>query len=262
MSAKDIFIKPVRASEANDLVRRVHYSGKIVTNSQLHLGVFYLGKLEGVMSFGPSLDKKKVIGLVKDTAWNGFIELNRMAFTEVLPKNSESRAISIAMRMIKKYAPTVEWVISFADATQSGDGTIYRASGFALTNIRENSTLYQFPSGDRLAGMTIEANWNLPIMRKQSEFCKVEHKYRTRRDWEKLGAYPLPGFQLRYIYFINKDARKRLTVEELPFSKIAEMGATMYKGSRPGSIVSDAPNYRLGESGAIPTPRLQPNEAQ
>lgn len=35
----------------------------------------------------------------------------------------------------------IEWVVSFADATQCGDGTIYRASGFLLTGIRENKTV-------------------------------------------------------------------------------------------------------------------------
>ena len=38
------------------------------------------------------------------------------------------------------------------------------------------------------------------------------------------------GYQLRYIYFIDPKWRKRLTVPEIPFSKIDEMGAGMYKG--------------------------------
>ncbi len=57
------------------------------------------------MSYGPSLDKSKIIGLVKDTGWNEFLELNRMAFDSYLPRNSESRAISMSLRLIKKYAP-------------------------------------------------------------------------------------------------------------------------------------------------------------
>ena len=57
-----------------------HYSGKVVNNSTLHFGVFLEGNLHGVMSYGPSLDKSKIIGLVKDTGWNEFLELNRMAF--------------------------------------------------------------------------------------------------------------------------------------------------------------------------------------
>lgn len=241
MGAKDIVVKPITATVANDFVRKTHYSGKVVPNSQLHLGVYYLGNLEGVMQFGPSLAKKQTIGLVKDTAWNGFIELNRMAFSDVLPRNSESRAIAIAMRMLKKYAPTVEWVISFADGTQCGDGTIYRASGFYLTDIKVNQGL-------RLNPETGEA---LHMMTAYHRNMKQEFK-----SW-----IPIEGYQLRYIYFINPEAKARLVPPIMPFSAIAERGASMYLGSRPGSIDSDAPDFRSGESGAIPTPRLQPNEA-
>lgn len=35
---------------------------------------------------------------------------------------------------------------------------------------------------------------------------------------------------LRYIYFIDKKCRERLTVPEIPFSRIDELGAGMYKG--------------------------------
>ena len=45
-----------------------------------------------------------------------------------------------------------------------------------------------------------------------------------------MGGQYVNGFQLRYVYFIDKSYRERLTVPELPFSKIDEMGAGMYKG--------------------------------
>lgn len=45
-----------------------------------------------------------------------------------------------------------------------------------------------------------------------------------------VGAEPLQGFQLRYLYFIDKKCRELLTVPEIPFSKIDELGAGMYKG--------------------------------
>jgi hypothetical protein len=148
-SAKDIRVAPISAKDAAAVVRRVHYSGKVVQNSQLHFGVFLDGRLEGAMQFGPSLDKRKVQGLVEGTGWNGFIELNRMAFSERLPRNSESRALGVVMRLIRKHYPHIEWIISFADGAQCGDGTIYRASGFVLTGIRPNGQIIQFPDGLR-----------------------------------------------------------------------------------------------------------------
>lgn len=217
--AKDIHVAPITSQAASSLIRRVHYSGKVVQNSQLHFGVFLNGRLEGAMQFGPSMDKRKVQGLVAETGWNGFIELNRMAFSDQLPRNSESRAIGIALRMIKKHYPHIEWVISFSDATQCGDGTIYRASGFTLTGIRENSGMLKLPSGEIVNRMTLDTGSDKRAGRGYSW-------------WRKNGAEPLDGYQLRYIYFINKNALSRLTVPQIPFSKIADAGASMYKGQK------------------------------
>lgn len=250
MSAKELVLKPISATEANAVVKKYHYSGKVVTNSQIHIGVFYRGKLEGAMQFGPSIDKRRVSMLVEGTGWDQFIELNRMAFSDNLPKNSESRAIAIAMTLLKKHAPKIKWVISFADGTQCGDGTIYRASGFILTQIKPNQQMLSW-NGKVIAKKTLD-NENYP---------KINGKYYSRHLIDTGQATALPGFQLRYVFFLDRAWRERLNAAEIPFSKIAEMGASMYKGSRPRSIDSDAPDILSGESGASPTLRLQPDEA-
>jgi hypothetical protein len=216
-TAKDIVIKPITSKASNNLVRKIHYSGKVVPNSQLHFGVFLDGKLEGAMQFGPSMDKRKTINIVKGTLWNGFLELNRMAFSEKLPKNSESRAISISMRLIKKHYPHIEWILSFADGTQCGDGTIYRASGFVLTQIKKNNTIIKLKDGTIAANMT---------------FSKGKHILNGGGAKAPEGSVPLKGYQFRYIYFLNEDAKRRLTVPVIPFGKIDEIGAGMYKGQK------------------------------
>lgn len=230
--AKDINIAPISAEAARHTVRMYHYSGKVVNNSQLNFGVFLNDRLEGAMQFGPSMDKSKLQGLVEGTAWNGFLELNRMAFSDRLPRNSESRALSVAMRLIKKHYPHIQWIVSFADAAQCGDGTIYRAAGFVLTGITKNRSIYLFPTGDRIAQMTMSANWDIEYMRNICAKMGIEHKYRTAKDWKELGVKQLPGYQLRYLYFLDPTAKDRLTAEILPFSKIAEMDAGMYKGEK------------------------------
>ncbi len=265
--AKDIILRPIDAKTANELVRRVHYSGKVVQNSQLHIGVFYQGKLEGAMQFGPSLDKRKIQGLVSGTAWHEFIELNRMAFSDVLPRNSESRALAVAMRLLKKHAPQVKWVVTFADGTQCGDGTIYRAAGFVLTGIKENNQIWAAPDGEittrmvatdtrrperqrLLADVAAGARFSrtsLTDNRSKAQQAAARRLSRgnatkanniletgaaSMRPFIEAGFKPLHGFQLRYIYFIDPAYRERLTVPELPYSAIADAGARMYKGER------------------------------
>ena len=43
-SAKDIIVKPISSKDARRLVKKIHYSGKVVQNSVLHLGVFLNGE--------------------------------------------------------------------------------------------------------------------------------------------------------------------------------------------------------------------------
>jgi hypothetical protein len=248
-SAKDIVVSPISAKDANALIQRVHYSGKVAPNSQLHLGVFLNGRLEGALQFGPSLDKRKTQALVSNTSWNGFLELNRMAFSEALPRNSESRAIAISLKMIKKNYPHIEWILSFSDATQCGDGTIYRASGFKLCGIRENKTIWKFPDGETIADIGIKTAFDWQLKKFGKKLLGTE----ALKEAKKLGAKPIEGYQLRYIYFLNEESKARLTVPLIPFEKIEKVGAKMYKGVRVTKAPSEFPS---DSGGAVPTHTL------
>lgn len=270
VDVKAIRVEPIRSDVANPFVKRHHYSGKVTQNSQLHFGAFYDGILHGVMSFGPSLDKRKIVGLVRGTLWNEFLELNRMAFDDYLPKNSESRCIAVAMHLIKKHYPQIKWIVSFADGAQCGDGAIYRASGFLLTGIKKNTTIWQAPDGTVATDLSLRLGMRSAatrVSRESMNMHKMEHfsGASSMKMFKDAGYKPLMGFQLRYLYFIDKAYRSRLTVQELPYSKIDEMGAGMYKGvnvkiadRKPcaGSETVTRSPIQGKEGGSIPTPAL------
>lgn len=243
IDVKDIVIKPITSQTANPFVKRWHYSGKTTQNSQLHFGAFYDGILHGVMSFGPSIDKRKTVALVKETKFNDYLELNRMAFDSFLPKNSESRSISIALKLIKKHYPSIEWIISFADGTQCGDGTIYRASGFVLTQINKNKQMMKMPDGSIVARKTLD------------NYRDDRGRYGCALARDQ-GAEYLEGFQLRYIYFLDPTAKDRLTVPILPYSAIDKAGAGMYLGKRKTSasnVNGSISDVQLESGGSSPT---------
>ena len=239
-TAKDIVIKVIPSSVANPFVRRNHYSKTVMNTSRLHFGVFYNQNLHGVMSYGCPLDRSKVLGLVVDqngqpAPWNDMLELNRMAFDDVLPKNSESRAISISIKMIRKNAPHIKWLLSFADGTQCGDGTIYRASGFKLTGFSQGS-MWLLPD------YLVQLNGGL----KTAHRMKIQNKSSPISKWilgqtggkniqveecvKRFGGSLLDGYMLRYIKIL--DDRYHLAVKEIPYSAIQEKGAGMYKGEK------------------------------
>ena len=213
---KEILVKVISSKVANEFVKLHHYSGKVVPNSTLHFGAFLDEKLHGVLSYGSPFRKDKVLNLIYETKWNEMLELNRMAFDNYLPKNSESRCISISIKLIKKNAPHIKWILSFSDGTQCGDGTIYRASGFYLTGIKKNNGIIKLENGDIRATVTFT---------KGNAILKNNGKASIPQNAQKLD-----GYQLRYIYLIDKNCK--LTVPIIPFSKIDEMGAGMYKGEK------------------------------
>ena len=76
---------------------------------------------------------------------------------------------------------------------------------FKLTQINKNGTIYKLANGEIVAK-------------------RGDSKYNFN------GAKALKGFQNRYIYLIDKNAR--LNCEELSFTKIDELGAGMYRGEK------------------------------
>ena len=219
--AKEIKVKVIPSKIANEFVKKYHYSGKVVNNSSLHFGCFLDERLHGVLSYGSSMDKKASSKYVKNTGWNEFLELNRMAFDDYLPKNSESRCIAISLKLIKKNAPHIKWVVSFADGTQSGDGTIYRATGFYLTSIKKNSSIFKNDKGDVACSMTYSKS-KYALNNKGSAGA---HKLLVSKGYKKA-----EGNQFRYIYLIDKTCK--LNVPIIPYSKIDELNAGMYKGKK------------------------------
>jgi len=239
-TAKDIEIRVIDSASSRRIVQRYHYSGKCTQNSQIHFGVFLGGKLEGALQFGPSIDKRRMatnLGI----GFNDALELNRMALSDACPKNSESRALGICLRILKKNYNHLKLIVSFADACQCGDGTIYRASGFRLHSFKKNTSLLLMPDGKVTAKKSLD------------DKLSSDGKYLSSIAI-KNGAKPLTGYQMKYLYFFDKSLEKNFKF--IPFDRIPDE-VRMYKGSKPIEHESNASGFQPVESGAIPTSGLQ-----
>lgn len=249
-SAKDLIVKPISSKDANEICKRIHYSGKVTNNSQLHFGIFLRGSCEGVMQFGPGIDKSKLINLVHGTTWNGFMELNRMAFSSALPKNSESRAMGYVFRLMRKQYPHIKWIVSFSDAAQCGDGAIYRSVGFDLTQINPNKSMWRMPDGDVICQLAVTIGSG-GIHRKYG--YKATDSFGT--FVKRIGATLIPGYQLRYIKIIDETWLNRKNYTIIPYSKITELGIGMYRGEkilRASSVESSTADIQSAGDGESP----------
>lgn len=252
-TAKDIEIKLVNSAAAKKVVEMFHYSGKTTQNSQIHFGVFLNGSLQGALQYGPSIDKRRMaqnLGI----GFNDFLELNRMALSDTCPKNSESRALGITIRMLKKQYPHLKVIVSFSDACQCGDGIIYRAAGFKLHSFKKNNSL--------LINESVEVDFNRGTKKRPTVVAKkamdnkigADGKYLSV-EMKKSGFKPMEGYQMKYLYFLDKELEKKFKFVD--FKDIPD-NVRMYKGQkRAGSITNDASPFHEEEGGLTPTPALQ-----
>lgn len=117
---------------ANDIIIANHYSRRVYRGSTLHLGVWIGGALLGVLQFGYAMNPASAGSVVTGTAMTEYLELNRMWLDDAAPRNSESRALAAAIRLIRRVRPAVKWIQSFADERCGLFGTVYQAAGFTF----------------------------------------------------------------------------------------------------------------------------------
>lgn len=131
----------ITAEEANDVVIKFHYSGKVVPNSSLHLGILDQDKnLCGCLSFGPSMNQKSTPQKFTDA--EGMFELNRMVMDDNQPRNSESQAIGLCVRWLKKYRKDIKWLLSFSDGKEGNVGYIYQATNWVYLGYLLSDSFY------------------------------------------------------------------------------------------------------------------------
>ena len=143
---KNYYIKEIDVKEARELVKKYHYSGRSVGNSKLHLGVYENGSdnLFGVLQYGyPMNPAKTPQKIVKGSNQHEMYELNRMAMTDDAPKLSESQAIGLSIKWIKKYKPEIKWLLSYSDGKEGNFGTIYQATNWKYIGYMVSNSFYR-----------------------------------------------------------------------------------------------------------------------
>lgn len=123
---------------AKQVYSKWHYLGEKGLMSSYNFGVYTEGNLWGAISFGiPNAPALK--GYYEKDTQEGWFELKRLALSDSLPKNSESRVIAIAIKLLKKKT-NLKGVITYADTQQGHTGIIYKASNFEYKGLTAQKT--------------------------------------------------------------------------------------------------------------------------
>jgi adenine modification enzyme len=149
---KNYYIKEIAAKQARDIVKRYHYSKKVVVNSKIHLGVFSFDDvLVGCQQLGPPMNGIKTSKKLSN--FNNMMELNRMVMTDEEPRNAESQAISLCFKYLKKNT-NLDYILSFSDGKQGNVGYIYQATNWLYIGYRVSSSFYDL-DGDIVHNVTV-----------------------------------------------------------------------------------------------------------
>lgn len=132
-------VKQVDAKLAREIVKRYHYSGKVVANSKIHLGVFSGEELVGCLQYGPPMNGSKT----SDKILPGvkMMELNRMVMADSEPRNSESQAIAACNDWLRKNTD-IQYLLSFSDGKEGNVGYIYQATNWQYVGYMLSDSFY------------------------------------------------------------------------------------------------------------------------
>lgn len=220
-------VKEIDRGLANTIIVKNHYSRKFYSASYIHFGVFIEGELVGVLQFGYAMNPASQASVVSETAIDEYLELNRMWLDDCAPRNSESRAISYALKIIRAAYPKIKWIQSFADERCGLGGIVYQACNF------------------RYCGEHVATFWELngevfhnSLMTRDPKLSKSAA--RLQADAKSAISYELRQF--RYIYFMKPRFAKNCLYTGKPYPKIA---------ARP----ADEQAASLCEEGATPSGR-------
>jgi hypothetical protein len=126
ISTKEIRLERISMTLADSYSIKYHYLHRTAKNSKIAFGIFAADDMRGIMIWG--LPVAKIKGQY-GTRWYQ-LELRRMYCDPSLPKNSESRCLAVAARLLKQLFPNCRLLVAYSDLSHGHKGGIYKAAGW------------------------------------------------------------------------------------------------------------------------------------
>ena len=206
--SENFYIKEIDRNLANEIIIKNHYSHKVYNATYIHLGVFLEKDLLGVLQYGYAMNPASQSSVVKDTGIKEYLELNRMWLDDILPRNSESKAISYSIKYIKrKFKNKIKWIQSFADERCGKFGVVYQACSFKYFG-EHKSDFWEYKN-------EIYHNIQMTVAKGTKRYNEKVRELQENKDKAK----KMELRQFRYIFFIDKRYEEKVLLEEKKFLK-------------------------------------------
>lgn len=226
-----VTLREIAKPVAEDFIIKHHYTHKF-SSTRYALGVFYLEesehaffdgdneKLIGCMTYGHPVSNRTVGSITDDLGLDEVLELTRLVILDGYGKNIESHVISQSFRWLKKNAPEVKVLVSYADPEQDHTGGIYRATNWFYQGCGYSKLMPDF---------SIRLNENDLWIHSRTVGSKFGNK-RVENLAKAIGQTfwrKEETAKHRYIYFLvppkeKKRMMKNLKIPIFPYSEIKE----------------------------------------
>jgi len=211
-------------------VEHWHYSRRMPKGKLVRIGVWEDERFVGVVIFGTGANNR--IGDPYSLTGEQVCELVRIALCR--HRQPVSRIIRVAVGMLRRIAPGLRLVVSYADMEQGHHGGIYQASNWVYVGQTEDRTAYENQAGKRVHWKQVGAT-NATV---------YDGRWRMKKyARESLRVVKIPP-KHKYLMPLDDAMRKQILPLSRPYPK------------RERSVDSGTPVHQTGGEGAIPNRSL------
>ena len=115
--------QPSESREVREWIMKHHYTRTAPPGYRVALEFIEGDERVGAMLLGRPTSRELNAGV--------WLELTRMFFIDEAPPNTESRALAMMRRWVRRWMPEVRALIAYSDPAAGHTGTVYRADNWA-----------------------------------------------------------------------------------------------------------------------------------
>ena len=220
----DFKVKRIHKFTATELIQKFHYSPVMPGITKYYLGFFLNNELKGALTLGwgtkPRHTFNKMfpeVGILdKEIDLNNwYYEIGKMCLSEDLNDNKSagSQIVSATIKWLKENTKC-QYLYTMADGIMGKCGYVYQASNFYFGE-QYWTSVYLMENGEKLHPRT-----SSQLCIENAKFCNKEQVFWLTSDFMKhKGIRRINGLMFRYIYPLNKKAKKMLKKSTMVWGK-------------------------------------------
>ena len=191
-----MIVKTVDWRVATLFVQERHYSPVMPKLTKHWLGAYIDDNLIGILTLGWGTRPVHTIRkLFPELDTKDYYEIGKMCMDESMPRNYESQMLSKTIEWMKKNTPDRKYLYTWADGIVGKPGYVYQSANFLYGGFIW-SDVYVTEEGEKIHPRTM------------GKYIKGARP--TFEERKELNISSVFGKQFRYIYPLNKKARKYL----------------------------------------------------